>query len=184
MTKIFDLNEKLFVLEKSNITLKSKVSRLEENIFSNTFVTDKVIRYDRAFQHFLDKSIDRSKIASMIYGVSRNGSRGLGYSGPSKKIDETLNVKPKALSEHFVLTNTNFKCPEQEGSDTTIAQTQTQTQKETFKPKYHVQISHDYPVAQKSKGFRTFVTYNKRGPRKWLTKDQIIYVTNDFDGKT
>ena len=75
---ISDINEKLFGLEKSNIALKSKVSRLEEEIFSNTFVTDEVIRYDRAFQHFLAKSIDRSKMASMIYGVSRNEIRGLG----------------------------------------------------------------------------------------------------------
>ena len=94
---ISDLNEKLFVLQKSNIALKSKVSRLEEEIFSNTSVTDELLRYDRAFHHFLSKSIDRSKMTSMIYGVSRNGSRGLGYSRPSKKIDETLNVKPKPL---------------------------------------------------------------------------------------
>ena len=46
---IYDLNEKLFVLEKSNIAMKSKVFRLEEGIFSNTSVTDEVIRYDRVF---------------------------------------------------------------------------------------------------------------------------------------
>ena len=56
-------------------------------------------------------------MASMIYGVSGNGSRGLGYSGPSKKIDETLNVKPKPLSEHFVLAGTKLKCPKQEVYD-------------------------------------------------------------------
>ena len=62
---------------------------------------------------------------SMIYGVSRNGSRGLGYSGPSKKIDETLNVKPKPLSEHFVLAIADLKCLEQEGSNIFVVRTQT-----------------------------------------------------------
>ena len=54
---ISNLNEKLFVLEKSNIAMKSKVSKLEEEIISSTFVTDEVIRYDRAFRHFLAKSM-------------------------------------------------------------------------------------------------------------------------------
>ena len=138
------------------------MSRLEEDIFSNTSTTNKVIIYDRAFQHFLAKSIDRSQMASMIYGVSRNGSRGLGYSGQSKIIDETLSIKPKHLFRHFVIAGTKLKCPKQEGSDTTVAKTQ--TQKETSKPKYHAQISHDYPVTQKSKGFRTSGLLTKEDP--------------------
>ena len=44
-----DLNEKIFALEKSNLALKSKVSKLEEEITSSTSIIDEVIIYDRAF---------------------------------------------------------------------------------------------------------------------------------------
>ncbi|XP_058742377.1 uncharacterized protein LOC131614855 [Vicia villosa] len=44
---IYDLNEKLLTLEKSNHALVSKISKLEEDIISGTSVTDEVIRYDR-----------------------------------------------------------------------------------------------------------------------------------------
>ena len=119
---IADLNEKLLTFEKSNLALKSKISKLEEDIVSSKSVTDEVIRYDRAFQYFLAKGIDRSKMASMIYGVSRNGRKGLGYSGSSKQIDETLVVKPRPLSEHFVPYGTELECSKQDSSSCSKSQ--------------------------------------------------------------
>ena len=136
------MNEKLLTLEKSNLALISKISKLEEEIISSKSVTNEVIRYDRAFQYFLAKSIDRSRMASMIYGVSRNGRKGLGYSGPSKPIDETPFVIPKPLSEHFVPSGSELKCSKQDSSD--LIESQPQTQKETSKPKYHAQIPLEY----------------------------------------
>ena len=112
----------------------------------------------------------------MIYGVSRNGRKGLGYSGPSKPIDETLIVIPKPLFEHFVPSGTELECSEQVSAD--LSESQSQTQKETSKPKYHAQIPFDYPVAQNSKDVRTSGNANKKGPRKWVPKDEVIYVAD------
>jgi hypothetical protein len=70
--------KKVFFLESNNSALKSKISKLEEEIVSEAPATDYIIRYDRSFQYFLAKSIYRSKMTSMIYGVSRNGKKGLG----------------------------------------------------------------------------------------------------------
>ena len=57
------------------------------------------------FQKFLAQNIDKRKMASMIYGVSRNEKRGLGYvstkhfmANPKSKQKAT---KPKALYSHF-----------------------------------------------------------------------------------
>ncbi|XP_058776384.1 uncharacterized protein LOC131650702 [Vicia villosa] len=94
-----DKFEKKFALEKLNLALKSKVSKLKEEIISIASVTEEVIRYDKAFQHFLAKIIDKSKMTSMFYDVSKNGGRGLRYLGPPKKLDETEFVIPKSLSE-------------------------------------------------------------------------------------
>ena len=59
-----------------------------------------------------------------------------------------------------------------------------QTQKHTkgknsvLKPKYHAQIPHDYPSAKRPKVVRNSGKTNKRGPRKWVPKDKIIYVAD------
>ena len=47
------------------------------------------------------KNVDRSKMASLIYGVSNNNKNGLGYSKPLEK-HKTLNKRPKTLYEQFV----------------------------------------------------------------------------------
>ena len=65
---ISSLNEKVFSLESNNSALKRKKSKLEEEIISEVSGTDCVIRYDRAFQYFLAKS---------IYIYKKNGFLGL-----------------------------------------------------------------------------------------------------------
>lgn len=72
------LNEKLISLESNNSTLKNKISKLEEEIVSEAPGNDCIIIYDRAFQYFMAKSIDKSKMDYLVYGVSRNGKKGLG----------------------------------------------------------------------------------------------------------
>ena len=61
---------------------------------------DEIIKeYDHSFQKFLAKNIDRSKMASMIYGVSRNGRKGIGYQGkvPTPKNAMDLVIKSTSL---------------------------------------------------------------------------------------
>ena len=84
-------------LKENNVKLKEDFQKAQKISCSDTASSSKDIlkEYDYSFQKFLAKRIDRSKMASMIYGVSINRSRSMGYSAPSKPIDETLSVKPK-----------------------------------------------------------------------------------------
>ena len=61
------------------------------------------------FQKFLAKNIERSKMASMIYGVNRNGRKGIGYKGkvsqPKKVKDMVIKYTP--LYSHFTYGHTH-----------------------------------------------------------------------------
>src|ERR1044072_1014548 len=103
--------KKNFSLVSSNLSLRSKISKLEEEIISNISDSDNEKKYEKSFQYFLAKNVDRSKMASLIYGVSRNNKKGLGYSEPYEK-HKTLNVKPKALYEQFVPSGTHVRSSE------------------------------------------------------------------------
>lgn len=59
------------------------------------------------FQYFLAKSIDRSKMVSLIYGVSINDKKDLGCKKTIKS-DERQKVKLKPLYEHFVPAGTKL----------------------------------------------------------------------------
>lgn len=52
---------------------------------SETFIK----KYVKSFQTFLARNIDRRNTASMIYGVSINGRRGIGYV-PKEKPTQNL----------------------------------------------------------------------------------------------
>lgn len=69
-----NMKEKLSVLEKYISTLKIKSKELEKEIPSEAPMesNDVIKKYDTAFQKFLAQNIDRSKMTSMIYGISRN----------------------------------------------------------------------------------------------------------------
>src|ERR1044072_2304270 len=105
---ISELNEKNFSLTSSNLSLRSKISKLEEEINSSIYDSESETKYEKSFQHFLARSIDISKMASLIYGVSRNQMRGLGFPESSEE-RETSNTKPKALYEHFVPSDTQIR---------------------------------------------------------------------------
>ena len=165
------LNEFIFSLKFVNCALNSKVSKLEEELVSS-ISTDYVNKYDRAFQHFLAKSIDKSKLASMIYGVSRNGRRGLGCVESildMPKFDKRQPIKLIPLYDHFVPSGTKLECSE-------LVKALPRTQKSDTK--YHAQIPLDYPVAPKPQVVRNSGKTNKRGPKKWVPKDKIIYVAD------
>src|ERR1044072_5671199 len=108
---ISELNDKILVLNSSNLSLRSKTAKLEEEITSNTSESESEKKYEKSFQYFLSRNLDRSKMASLIYGVSRNHNEGLGYSESCEK-HKTLNTKPKALYEHFVPSGTHVRSSE------------------------------------------------------------------------
>ena len=110
----------------------------------------------------------------MIYGVSRNGRRGLGCIErimDIPKYDESQPIKLIPLYDHFVPSGTKLDCSE-------LVKALPHTQNSNSTPKYHAQIPLDYPVAQKPKVVRNSGKTNKRGPRKWVPKDKIIYVAD------
>lgn len=49
-------------------------------------------KYETSFQNFLERNIDRSNMASMICGVSRNGKTNIGYVPPK---NSKFKSKPK-----------------------------------------------------------------------------------------
>src|ERR1044072_7241128 len=93
---ISKLKENNLSLVFSNQALRSKISKLEEEVISNTSDSDNEKKYEKNFQYFLSKGVERSKMASLIYGVSRNNKKGLGYSEPQKENEEN-NKKLKPL---------------------------------------------------------------------------------------
>src|SRR5580765_2800172 len=108
---ISELNEKNFSLVSSNLALRSKISKLEEEVISSTSDSDNEKKYEKSFQYFLAKSVDRSKMASLIYGVNNNNRKGLGYLEPYEN-HKILNKKPKSLYEKFVSSGTHVRSSE------------------------------------------------------------------------
>ena len=111
-------------------------------------------------------------MASMIYGVSKNGKKGLGCI-ETRKPDEHQKVKSKPLYKHFMPVGTELDCSAQ-----TQKHAQTRIKNSVLKPKYHAQISLDYPAAKKPKVVKNSRRTNKRGPITWIPKDKIIYVVD------
>ena len=116
-------------------------------------------------------------MASLIYGVSNNNQKGLGYSESDGK-SKTLNKKPKALYEQFVSSGTYVRSSEpihSEGS-----QRQPQKRNKSSGTKTHAQIPFQYSAAQAPKVPRTSgkKKTNKRGPRKWVPKNKIILLAD------
>lgn len=62
-------------------------------------------KYDTSFKKNLAKNIDRRKMVCLIYGVSRNGRKWLGYESTKysrvKPKSTQKATKPKALYSHF-----------------------------------------------------------------------------------
>jgi hypothetical protein len=70
-------------------------------------------KYDNALKELIIDGIDRSKLASMIYGVSINKGEGIGFAveSPFKKVKTPMKTKKtpcfesiqKGVHSHFVL---------------------------------------------------------------------------------
>lgn len=87
-------------LKEHNIKLENDLEKYHELYDSNKSLDIKNIlnEYDYNFQKFLTRSIDRRKMASMIYGVSRTNRRGIGYEPPSGKGSN----HPKSIDEMII----------------------------------------------------------------------------------
>lgn len=95
------LSEEKFILITTP-PLKARALNSEEEILSEASVnSDNVTKkYEKSFQIFLAKNIDRSKMNSMINGVSRNERREISYV-PKEKPTLKPKAKPKTLYFHF-----------------------------------------------------------------------------------
>src|SRR3954465_2683868 len=92
-----ELKEKSFKISK----ISGSPSELEKSIPSLSHILKE---YDSSFRKFLSRSIDRSHLASMIYGVSGNRRFGFGYEGDTshkfEPIDD-LKITYKPLYDQF-----------------------------------------------------------------------------------
>lgn len=140
--------------------LQSKSSKLEKkNLLEASTSSDNVIKkYDNSFKKLLARSLNRSIMASMIYVVSRNRTRGIGYDSDSEKDDI-----PKTFQTHFVPYGKKYGV---------VPKVKTFS-KPKVKAKAHSCFNYacmyKYP-AQKPKFVRNSGKTNQKGPRKlWGT---------------
>jgi hypothetical protein len=172
-------DEQIASLKNSNVYLINKITKLEKEFSSNGSNNEK--KYEKSFQYFLAKSIDRSKMASLIYGVSNSNKKGLGYSETYEN-HKNLNEKPKALYEQFVPSGTHVRSSEPTHSEG--SRRQPQKRNKSLKTKAHAQIPLKYPAAKPPKVLRTSgkKKTNKKGPRRWVPKNKIVYLADLLDG--
>src|ERR1044072_4917943 len=165
-------DEQILSLKSSNVYLINKITRLEKEFSSGGSSSNNEKKCVKSFQYFLAKSVDRSKMASLIYGVSNNNRKGLGYSEPYEN-HKNLNKKPKSLYEKFVPSGTHVRSSEPVQSEG--SRRQPQKRNKSSGTKSHAQIPFKYSAAQAPKVTRTSgKKTNKRGPRKWVPKNKII----------
>ncbi|XP_058751791.1 uncharacterized protein LOC131624887 [Vicia villosa] len=110
-----DLKESLFKLKNENSVIKDELqlTQKEYDLKASAYSDNFIKEYDHSFQKFLANSIDRSKMASMIYGVSENTRKGIGYVKPKgkepyqrKHVDDMI-IKITPLESHFTYGHTH-----------------------------------------------------------------------------
>src|SRR5580765_6156302 len=91
--------------------------------------------------------------------------------------------KPKALYEQFVPSGTHVGSSEPTHSEG--SRRQPQKRNKSSGTKSHAQIPFKYSAAQAPKVPRTSgKNTNKRGPRKWVPKNKIVYLADILDSST
>lgn len=153
-------------LKETNFKLKKHLEKAQKFPDSDIASSSKNIlkEYDYSFQKFLSRSIYRSKMASMIYGVSGNNRKGIGYEKPkgkepyhSKSVDDMI-IKVTPLYSQLEYGHTHD-----------IKYTST-----TYSTNFH----------DKPKFKQNFRNSNRKGPKKiWVPKEKIIYVSDVLNSK-
>src|SRR4051812_45411995 len=180
LKKLFDSETKK--LEVENSELKERVLKLSKDVGSS-YESEKSIpslnhilkEYDSSFRKFLSRSIGRSHLASMIYGVSGNKRIGVGYEGDTphkfEPIDD-MKITYKLLYEQFKYGHSHdIRLTSHAKSFHT-----THTKKHVTQPrKYHAAKPKEYhdvpPVTYYAKLMfnQNFRKTNKKGPKKlWV----------------
>src|ERR1044072_5277875 len=173
---ISELQENNFSLVCSNQALRSKISKLEEEVISNTSDSNNEKKYEKSFQYFLSKGVERNKMASLIYGVSRNNKKGLGYSGPLKE-NKDPSKKPKSLYDQFVPSGTEVRTSDSDQAESS----KSQKRNKSSKAKPHAQVPLKYPKTRAPQVPRTSGKTNPKGLRRWIPKNQIVYIADILD---
>src|ERR1044072_6772863 len=108
-------------------------------------------------------------MASMIYGVSRNKKKGLGYSESYRK-NKTLIAKPKSLYEQSVPSGIKVRSSNPAHSEGSRRQPQKRNKSLRIKPHAQKSLDHsEVPKVSKTSEKKT----NKKGLRKWVLKNKI-----------
>lgn len=86
--KFYFKTKKMIVWKKENSALKSKSKKLEKGFFLKAHMNSECVlkKYETYFQTFIARNMYRSEMGSMIYGVSRNGKRFIGYVPPKNSM--------------------------------------------------------------------------------------------------
>src|SRR3954471_13424517 len=195
LKKLFESETKK--LEVENSELKEKVLKLSKDVGSPS-ESEKSIpsfnhilkEYDSSFRKFLSRSIDRSHLASMIYGVSGNKRIGVGYEGdiPRKfePVDD-LKITYKPSYDQFKYGHSHdIRLTSHAKSFNT-----THTKNHVTQPKrYHAAKPKEYhavpPVNYhaKPKFNQNLRKTNKKGSKKlWVPKEKIIFVADILSSK-
>src|ERR1044072_1299263 len=115
-------------------------------------------------------------LASLIYGVSRNNKNGLGYSGPQKE-NEGNSKKLKPLYDQFVPSDIEVRTSNSDQDESS----KSQKRNKSSEAKPHAQVPLKYPKTRAPQVPRTSVKANPKGPRRWVPKNQIVYLADILD---
>ena len=182
------------LIEKMNIIVEENESLSSRNSFMEThYVYDDKVppEHEFALQEFLINGMKRSKIASLIYHVSRNRGEGLGFSrfkdNPLfSKPSKSDNSKPKAV---FVKSQSEaIVIPEPEKiivSEAKKPQTLKPSEPKVFKPQTNVKINKTlvYSKAKhksytKPKSFSKCFNNSRAPDRPYKQKQSKVMRTN------
>lgn len=154
------LKTEIAELKQNNLKLENDLKLAQQCSASDSESSTKDIlkEYDYSFQKFLNKSLNRSKMASMIYGVSRTNRRWIGYETPFGKRSEP----PKPVDEMIIKYTpmySNFKY----GHSHDIKYTRSDKKfKDLNKPKFAL----------------NYRKTNPRGPKKmWVLSRPVLNIT-------
>jgi hypothetical protein len=101
---ILELKDENKVLTSLKDAAKKNCLKLEEALSQAPQTSNTIIyKYEKAFQKFLKNGIGRSVMASMIYGVSQNNRRGIGYD-PKEDKTSTSDQPKSPFSYHYTHT--------------------------------------------------------------------------------
>ena len=167
------LKTELVEQKEINLKIKNDFEITQQESESEAKSCENILeKYDSSFQRFLTKSIDRSKMASMIYGVSGNNRRCIGYEsspGSNPKSFDKLFIKKTPMYSQFKFGHLND-----------IKHTSSEKNTYVFKPK----ASQNKHYVEKQKFRQTYKPTNPKGPKKiWVPKNKIIPVADVLSSK-